>query len=163
MKRFMLFGGGVYRFMQGYVCLKKCHSRHHFRKAHGIGSTTCGRMGWIHKNCLAWKRKKKTSGTKTRDVPTIAFSCCCLLSSLFSLFHVSLFLTMGKAQSKLSPEQLTDLQKCTYCKSIPSSYYSRTTISYWLHSQLTRRNCNNGKDIPFLFFFFFFFSFMSMV
>ncbi|OBZ85285.1 Calcium-binding protein NCS-1 [Choanephora cucurbitarum] len=23
---------------------------------------------------------------------------------------------MGKAQSKLSPEQLTDLQKCTYCK-----------------------------------------------
>lgn len=39
---------------------------------------------------------------------------------------------MGKAQSKLSPEQLTDLQKCTYCKYIFSLLYIYFTHPYFI-------------------------------
>ncbi len=35
-----------------------------------------------------------------------------------AVFRVFLPATMGKSQSKLSPEQLADLQKNTYCKSL---------------------------------------------
>lgn len=46
---------------------------------------------------------------------------------------------MGKSQSKLSSDQLADLQKNTYCKPIPA-HPTRTHIS----AQSTRRSYSNG-------------------
>ena len=52
---------------------------------------------------------------------------------------------MGKSQSKLSPEQLADLQKNTYCTHFHQSHQPISSI--WTE-QLTRRNSNNG--MPFI-------------
>jgi hypothetical protein len=51
--------------------------------------------------------------------------------------------TMGKSQSKLSPEQLADLQKNTYCTHIP-----QTTTTEHSHPQSTRENYSNGILVP---------------
>jgi hypothetical protein len=68
------------------------------------------------------------------------------LPSKFRSAHLQLaqFLsqtTMGKSQSKLSPEQLADLQKNTYCTHFHQSHQPISSI--WAE-QLTRRNSNNG-------------------
>jgi neuronal calcium sensor 1 len=50
---------------------------------------------------------------------------------------------MGKSQSKLSSEQLADLQKHTYCQSIHPSLAPSLTLP-----QSTRRSSNSGQSIP---------------
>ena len=53
---------------------------------------------------------------------------------------------MGKSQSKLSPEQLSDLQKNTYCE---SSQPDPLVLSHQLTpSQLINASFSNGKPIP---------------
>ena len=50
---------------------------------------------------------------------------------------------MGKSQSKLSADELAELQKNTYCELSTAFYASGHLADY----QSTRRNCNNGCGI----------------
>ena len=52
---------------------------------------------------------------------------------------------MGKSQSKLSAEQLADLQKNTYCLCLPVS-----PVTNLMQSQSTRKNYSNGLFIQWI-------------
>lgn len=61
-------------------------------------------------------------------------------SSTTTTTSATTVVTMGKSQSKLTPEQLSDLQKHTYCQS-PSSSSVQPVLIF---SQSTSESFNNG-------------------
>lgn len=65
-----------------------------------------------------------------------------LLPLRVGAFHLPPPSTMGKSQSKLSPDQLADLQKNTYCKPSPAN------PAPLIRPQSTSENYSNGPCVP---------------
>ena len=54
---------------------------------------------------------------------------------------------MGKSQSKLSPEQLADLQKHTYCACVPSQAAVTPPLTRHAALQSISESCNSGTPL----------------